>query len=55
MGSYLGILTSMLSPPAHEAEVRVDSQNDIHCCTTTTVVIEDSSDDEINYYSKRCP
>ena len=53
MGSYLGyIMSALIAPAAHDAQVEVQSQNDVHCCTTTTVVIEDS-DDESNWYSKR--
>ena len=52
MGSYLGYIMSALLAPAKDAQVEVQSQNDVHCCTTTTVVIEDS-DDESHWYSKR--
>ena len=53
MGSYLGyILTAFVATPAHEPEVRVDSQSDIACCTTSTVVYDDS-DEEMPWQLKK--
>ena len=53
MGAYLGyILTAFVATPAHEPEVRVDSQSDIACCTTSTVIYDDS-DEEMPWHLKK--
>ena len=53
MGAYLGfILTAFAAPPAHEPEVRVDSQSEIACCTTSTVVY-DSDEEDVPWRAKK--
>ena len=53
MGAYIGyILTAFAATPAHEPEVRVDSQSEIACCTTSTVVYDDS-DEEVPWHFKK--
>ena len=54
MGTYLGyILTAFASTPAHEPEVRVDSQSEIQCCTSSTVIYDDSDSDEAPWHLKK--
>ena len=54
MGSYLGyILTAFAAPPAHEPEVRVDSQSEIQCCTSSTVIYDDSDSEDVPWHVKK--
>ena len=52
MGAYLGYILTAFAAPAHEPEVRVDSQSEIACCTTSTVVYDDS-DDEMPWHLRK--
>ena len=53
MGAYLGYILTAFAAPAHEPEVRVDSQSDIACCTTSTVVYDDSDEEMPRHLKKK--
>ena len=53
MGSYLGYIMTAFAAPAHEPEVRVDSQSEIQCCTSSTVIYDDSDSEDVPWHVKK--